>query len=157
MNAHSLSANSASIILLIVCLLAVSPILRQASGTEQDDEITLENACRRDRAQSMTPMQESACFHYKYQVADKELRSVFQKAIDNIRTSGMSTELRDKWEKLLRKSQKAWMEHRKLDCNAVEYEWWGVSGKGAAMWNCYLRITKQRINELRFRYLHEEN
>ena len=72
------------------------PTLCGANAVEQEEESVLEDACKQYRGQSMSPMQDSACTNYKYRVADRELSSVFQEAIDSIRKSSMSTELRDK-------------------------------------------------------------
>lgn len=156
MYAHTYHTTWKPVALLIVFALftlVLWPTLCRANGAEQEEDNVLENACKQDQAQSMSPMQESACYNYKYRLADRELSSIFQQAIDSIRKSSMSTELRDKWEKLLRKSQKAWIEYRKLNCSAIEYEWFGGSGMGAVKGSCFLRITKQRIDELRQRYL----
>jgi uncharacterized protein YecT (DUF1311 family) len=95
-----------------------------------------------------------ACLAKAYERADKELNAVWKQVMANVNDADtLPAKERKAWKDELLESQRAWIQFKEHDYDAVGYEWWGGSGAGGAVSSCLLDHTVARTKDLRQRYL----
>jgi uncharacterized protein YecT (DUF1311 family) len=111
-------------------------VLMLTSASAQDTEKSCDG----------TTVEMSACEGAKYKKADAELNAVYQNALAS------ASKYTQKDVANLRDAQRKWVIYRDAACEA-EYGLWG-NGTGAplARVTCLLRVTKQRMADLKGAY-----
>ncbi len=103
-----------------------------------------------------TPGARIDCVEKLAERADAELKRVFGKAIAYINSKDnahLSKEDRESWRAAALNSQRSWEAYRQTECNTVTPYLWGTgSGVTAAISECELERTRDRIRELKQTY-----
>lgn len=92
----------------------------------------------------------------QYEAIDKELNRVYKIALEKIKNSNMSSDLKSKWLEQQKIAQRAWIKFRDEDSKVVEYDWYGGTGMGAAKLGWKIKLTEERIQHLKERYIIDE-
>ncbi|HZP19424.1 MAG TPA: lysozyme inhibitor LprI family protein [Bauldia sp.] len=108
---------------------------------------------------SNVEMTECVIDHYK--AADAELNRVWKQVMATFdgdpADPSMPKSTYADWKKVLIDAQRAWATYKDKDCNgAVNYEYYGGTGAGAAVGQCLYDKTEARIAELKARYLGDD-
>lgn len=114
-----------------------------------------------DQADAADPCAEAAttiamreCLDKAYTRADAELNAVWKKVMAQVGGADyLPAKERKAWKEELLVSQRAWIEFKEHDCDAVGFEWYGGSGAGGAILSCLLEHTEARTSDLKARYL----
>lgn len=95
------------------------------------------------------------CVWDAYAAADRELNSAWKEVLASVRESDhLPAEAAADWRDGLIAAQRAWARFKQADCErAVAYEWYGGTGANAAVGACLERHTRERLDDLRARYL----
>lgn len=108
------------------------------------------NSC----ADATTTIAMRECLDKAYTSADAALNAVWKQVIAGVGDADhMPPNERKAWKDELLESQRAWIQFKEHDCDAVGFEWWGGSGAGGAILSCLLEHTEARTKDLRQRYL----
>ena len=108
------------------------------------------NSC----ADATTTIAMRECLDKAYTSADAALNAVWKQVIAGVGGADhMPPNERKAWKDELLESQRAWIQFKEHDCDAVGFEWWGGSGAGGAILSCLLEHTEARTKDLRQRYL----
>jgi uncharacterized protein YecT (DUF1311 family) len=98
----------------------------------------------------------TACIWRHFEAADSELNQVWRRAlaeIDGFAGDMPGAALRE-WRVGLIEAQRAWVAFKDADCRvAVAHEWYGGTGASAAIGACLYAHTRNRIDDLKSRYL----
>jgi uncharacterized protein YecT (DUF1311 family) len=105
-------------------------------------------------ANAATTIEIRECLDKAYTRADAELNAVWKEVMAQVGGADyLPTKERKAWKEELLISQRAWIQFKEHDCDAVGFEWYGGSGAGGAILSCLLEHTEARTKDLRARYL----
>lgn len=105
-------------------------------------------------ADAVTTIAMRECLDKAYTRADAALNAVWKQVMANVSEADyLPAKERKAWKDELLTSQRAWIQFKEHDCDAVGYEWWGGSGAGGAILSCLLEHTEARSQDLKARYL----
>lgn len=94
------------------------------------------------------------CLDKAYTRADAELNAVWKQVMGHVGDADyLPAKERTAWKDELLESQRAWIQFKEHDCDAVGFEWYGGTGAAGAMLNCLLAHTEARTADLKERYL----
>ena len=94
------------------------------------------------------------CLSKAYTSADAELNVVWKEVMDRVDGADyLPGKERKGWKGELLTSQRAWIQFKEHDCDAVGFEWYGGTGAAGAILSCLLEHTEARTKDLRARYL----
>lgn len=107
-----------------------------------------------DCANALSTVEMNICAGQDFERADARLNAVYADALAHVRTRDLPPPFDAKrWESALRSAQRAWIEWRDADCEAlVPIEWSGGTGTTVAVLTCKTEKTEQRAKELTTRY-----
>lgn len=129
----------------IVAACAASGVLLPASVRAEEASVC---------ADAQTTVEIGECVRKAYDRADAELNAVWKQAMATVaRADYMAPKDRKAWKETLLASQRAWVQFKEKDCEAVGYDWWGGSGASNAVVFCWLDHTTARTKDLKERYL----
>lgn len=85
---------------------------------------------------------------------DAALNRAFQTALAGIdQETHLTPEQRAQWKDALRRSQRAWIAFRDIDCGEmIGWEWYGGTGRGSAELTCQIERTRARTRDFTERY-----
>ncbi len=105
-------------------------------------------------ADAVTTIAMRECLDKAYASADAALNAVWKQVMAGVGDADhLPPKERKAWKDELLESQRAWIQFKEHDCDAVGYEWWGGSGAGGAILSCLLEHTEARTKDLTQRYL----
>lgn len=94
------------------------------------------------------------CLDKAYMRADAELNAVWKQVMGQVGDADyLPAKERTAWKDELLESQRAWIQFKEHDCDAVGFEWYGGTGAAGATLNCLLAHTEARTADLKERYL----
>jgi uncharacterized protein YecT (DUF1311 family) len=85
---------------------------------------------------------------------DAALNRAYQEALASIdQGNDLTPAQRTQWKDALRRSQRAWIAFRDVDCGEmIGWEWYGGSGRSVAELTCTIERTRARTEDFRTRY-----
>lgn len=126
--------------------LAALTLLAAPEATEAQDV----NPC----ANAATTIEIGECLDKAYTNADAELNSVWKQVMARVGGADyLPAKERKAWKEELLSSQRAWVQFKEHDCDAVGFEWYGGSGAAGAILSCLLAHTEARTKDLKERFL----
>lgn len=113
------------------------------------------------RAQEASPCADAAttveireCLDKAYIRADADLNAVWKQVMAQVgQADYLPAEERKAWKEELLASQRAWIQFKEHDCDAVGFEWFGGTGAPGAILSCLLEHTEARTADLKARFL----
>lgn len=118
-----------------------------AAGGDQADAASL---C----ADAATTIAIRECLDKEYTRADAELNAVWKKVMAQVSAADhLPAKEAKAWKDELLASQRAWIQFKEHDCDAVGFEWYGGTGAAGAILSCLLEHTEARTSDLKARYL----
>lgn len=103
---------------------------------------------------AQTTVEIGKCVRKADDTANAELHAVWKQVMATFKAKDyMSAKEQKAWKDSLLASQRAWVEFKEKDCEAVGYEWWGGTGASNAVVFCWLDHTTARTKDLKARYL----
>jgi len=105
-------------------------------------------------ADATTTIDIRECLDKAYKRADGDLNAVWKKVMAHVGDADyLPAKERKSWKDELLESQRAWIQFKEHDCDAVGFEWYGGTGASGAILSCLLEHTEARTADLRARFL----
>ncbi|WP_075289567.1 lysozyme inhibitor LprI family protein [Pararhizobium arenae] len=125
-------------------LMACGVVLIAGGARAHEDEPKV------DCANAMTQMEINICASRDYEAADKELNAQWAKTRKVMVDWDAELEEQNKGAvDSLMKAQRAWIEYRDGQCDAVGYSVWGGTMYPAVVAGCLADLTRKRTEELK--------
>lgn len=125
--------------------LAIVVVLPAGRAAAQDDPPEPAVDCKK----AISTPEIALCADRDYQTADRRLNLAYRAVAASIEKTDVPPEARVEWHKALVDAQRRWVAFRDAECDLTGYEWYGGTGRQAAMTTCMTALTDERTKALR--------
>lgn len=102
-----------------------------------------------DCAKAVATPDVTLCVNDAYEAADKRLNAAYRVTMAAIDKSGVPAEGQREWRRALVEPQRRWIAYRDAECELTGFQWYGGTGRSAAILSCAQVLTEARTKELR--------